>query len=245
MLRCSFLGGLLLAIAASPLFAQPFGGGGPGGLGGMRMPASALLMMPEVVKELNVTDAQKTQMEEIRTEATKDFQSAMSGIDFQALRDMSQEDRDKKIAEFRTKGEELSKKIDGKAEKILDEKQMKRLKQLQIQREGAAALSRPEVVTKLALTPGQQDSIKKIVDDARTATRAAFNRNASAEERQAAMTKMQESRAKTLKEALAVLNDDQLMDWTELTGKEFKFPQSGMGFGGFGGRRQGNPPANQ
>ena len=82
MLRCSFLGGFLLVIAASPLFAQPLGGGGPGGLGGMRMPASLLLMMPEVQKELNVTDAQKTQMDEIRTEATKDFQSAMSGIDF-------------------------------------------------------------------------------------------------------------------------------------------------------------------
>ncbi len=121
---------------------------------------------------------------------------------------------------------------------------LKRLKQLQIQREGAAALSRPEVVAKLALTSGQQDSIKKIVDGARTATRAAFNRDASPEERQAAMTKMQESRAKTLKEALAVLNDDQLMDWTELTGKEFKFPQGGMGFGNFGGRRA-NPPANQ
>ncbi|MGA2256130.1 MAG: hypothetical protein ABSG53_15895 [Thermoguttaceae bacterium] len=41
----------------------------------------------------------------------------MSGIDFQALQDMSQEERDKKFAELHTKGEKLSKQIDGKAEK--------------------------------------------------------------------------------------------------------------------------------
>ena len=88
---------------------------------------------------------------------------------------------------------------------------------------------------------------------------AAFSPDASPEERQAAFAKMQESRAKALKDTLAVLNDDQLLDWTQLTGKEFKFPQ-GRGFGGFGGPggRGGpggpggpgdpppaNPPANQ
>ena len=158
---------------------------------------------------------------------------------------MSQEERDKKIAELRTKGEELGKKIDGKVEKGPRRETNEAAEAVADPREGAAALSRPEVVTKLALTADQQAKVKKIVDDARTQGRAAFNRNASAEERQAAIAKMQESRAKTLKEALAVLNDDQLMDWTELTGKEFKFPQGGMGFGGFGARRPaGNPPAN-
>jgi Spy/CpxP family protein refolding chaperone len=245
MLRCSILSGLMLAFVATASFAQFFGGGGgAGGLGGMRMPAGMLLTMPEVLRELNVTDAQKTQMEEIRGEVQKDIQSAVSGIDFQALRDMSQEDRDKKIAELRTMAEGLSKKIDAKVEKVLDEKQMARLKQLQIQREGAAAFTRPEVVTKLALTDDQKAKIKKIQDDARPQGRAAFNRNASPEERQAAISKMQQSRAKVLKDIMDVLNDDQLLAWTELTGKEFKFPQ-GMGMGGFGrGILQPNPPTN-
>ena len=138
------------------------------------------------------------------------------------------------MAELRTKGEELGKQFDAKVDKVLDEKQMKRLKELQIQREGAAAFARPEVVAKLALTDDQKAAIKKIQDDARAQARAAFDPNATAEERQAAMTKMQESRAKVLKDIMAVLNDDQLTGWTELTGKEFKFPQNG--FGGFGGR---------
>ena len=263
MLRFSGLSGLVLALVATISYAQPPGGGGgpggPGGFGGMRMPASMLLTIPEVQKELNITDEQKTKLEELRTEVQKDFQSAMGGFDFQSLRDMTQEERDKKLAELRTKGEGLSKQVDAKVEKVLDEPQMKRLKQLQLQREGTAALSRPEIAAKLALTDDQKAKIKKIQDDARAKARAAFSPDASPEERQAAFAKMQESRAKALKDTLAVLNDDQLLDWTQLTGKEFKFPQ-GRGFGGFGGPggRGGpggpggpgapppaNPPANQ
>ena len=251
MLRCSVLCGLVLALVATTSFAQDPGGRAPGGrgaggFGGMRMPASLLLAMPEVQKELNVTDAQKTKLTELRDQTQKDFMAGMSGFDFQSLRDMSQEERDKKLAELRTKGEELGKQVDAKVEKVLDEKQMKRLKQLQLQRDGATAFSRPDVVAKLALTDEQKEKIKKIQDDARTQVRAAFNRNASAEERQAAMTKMQESRTKTLKSILDTLSDDQLMDWSALTGKEFKFPQGGGfgGFGAFGGRPPANPPTN-
>jgi len=117
MLRCSVLSGLLLALVATTPFGQPFGGGGSGGFGGMRLPAVILFTMSEVQKGLNLTDAQETRIEETRGEVQKDIQSAMSGIDFQALRDMRQEERDKKFAELRTKGEELSKQIDGKVEK--------------------------------------------------------------------------------------------------------------------------------
>ena len=165
MLRSCFLSGLVLALVATVSYAQPPGGGmGPGFFGGpgqMRMPASMLLMMPEVQTELKVTDEQKTKMDEIRTDVQKDVQAAFSGIDFQAIRDMSQEERDKKMAELRTKGEELGKQVDAKIEKVLDADQMKRLKQLQLQREGAAAFSRPEVATQLKLTDDQ----KKKLDD--------------------------------------------------------------------------------
>src|SRR5271166_3804020 len=104
MLRCSALSGLVLAFVATMSFAQP-PGGGFGGFGAMRMPAGMLLGMPEVQKELDLTDAQKTKVEDLRSEMRDDFQSAMSGFDFQALRDMSQEERDKKMTEIRAKSE--------------------------------------------------------------------------------------------------------------------------------------------
>ncbi|MGO9115407.1 MAG: hypothetical protein ACLP9L_39860 [Thermoguttaceae bacterium] len=236
MLRCSALSGFMLVFLATTSFAQPPGGRG---FGVMRMPAGMLLTMPEVQKELGMTDEQNAKVEDLRGEMRDDFRSAMSGIDFQALRDMSEEERDKKMAEIRTKSEELSKQSDAKVAKVLDEKQMKRLKQLQIQREGAAAFTRAEVLGKLALTDEQKAKIKKIQDDARTQGRPAFNPDASPEERQAAIAKMQESRAKVLKDIKATLSSDQLTAWSELTGKEFKFPQ-GRGFGGPGGP----PPSN-
>jgi len=246
MLRFIGLSGFVLALMATTSFAQPpggggppFGGGGRGGFGAMRMPASMLLMMPEVQKELKITDDEKSQLEDLRAEQQKNFQSVMSGFDFRSLQDMSEEERTKKMSELRTKGEALSKQVDDKVGKILDEPQMKRLKQLQIQMEGIGAFARSEVIAKLALTDDQKAKIQQIQENGRPQGRPAFDPDATPEERQAAFAKMaekmQESRAKMLKDALAVLTDDQLMDWTELTGKEFKFPQGRMGFGGFGG----------
>ncbi len=50
---------------------------------------------------------------------------------------------------------------------------------------------------------------------------------------------MTKQRADTMKSALAVLDDDQLVEWGKITGKEFKFSQQGFGRGGFGGGRGG------
>jgi Spy/CpxP family protein refolding chaperone len=240
MLRCSFLSGLAVALAATLAFAQPPAGGGfrGGGFGGMGMSPAMLLTIPEVQTEINVTEAQKPQLEELRGDVQKDMQAAMSGFDFQAMRDMSQEERTKKMAELRTKTQEVNKQTDAKLAKILDEKQMKRLKELELQRAGAAAFSRAEVLAKLGVSDAQKAEIKKIQDAARTQTRPAFNPDATAEERQAARAKMQESQAKLLKDIVAVLTEQQLATWKELTGKEFKFPQ---GRGAGGRRPQTNP----
>jgi hypothetical protein len=242
MLRSSFLSGLFMALVATLVYAQPPGGGGFGGPGGMQMSAAGLLAMPEVQKELNITDDQKPKLDELRTEIQKDMQSAMSGVDFQAMRDMSQEERTKAMAEIRTKTQALTKQTDAKLEKILDETQMKRLKQLRIQRSGAAAFTTPDVVAKLALTDDQKAKIKKIQDEARAQGRAAFNPDATPEERQAARTKMQESQAKVMTDILATLTTEQSATWTELTGPKFKFPQM-RGRGGRGGGA-GAPPQN-
>jgi len=228
MLRCSFLSGLLLAFVATVSFAQPPGGGR---FGGMRTSPGMLLGMAEVQKELNVTDEQKPKVDDLVGELREDAQSAMSGIDFQGLRDMSEEDRAKAMAEIRTKTDELNKQSQGKIVKVLDEKQVKRLNQLVIQRDGPAAFTRAEVLTKLALTDDQKAQIKKI-QDAVTANRPTFNfADATPEERQAFFTKMQESRAKELKDVLGVLTSDQMKAWSDLTGKEFKFPQMRRGGG--------------
>jgi hypothetical protein len=251
MLRRSVPTGIVVALAAVTAFAQqPAQRGGMfNAFRGLRMPAGILLMMPEVQTELKITDEQKTKMATIRQEVQQEVQKELIGsFDFQALRDLSQEERDKKLGEVRTKIEGLIERVDGKVEKVLESEQMKRLRQLRLQSEGAAAFSQPEVVAKLKLTDEQKTEIKKIQDESLGQFRG-INRNSTAEERQAAFAKIQESRAKSLKSILAALGDDQLLDWNEMTGKEFKFPANMMGAlrgmgGGFGGGMGAPPPSN-
>ncbi len=255
--------GLILALGAATVFAQPGGGGpgGPGGRGGfggmfggggMRGASLMILGMEDVQKELAVTDDQKTKLTDLQKKAMDDMRSSFQG--FANFQDMTDEERTKAREDMQKKMAEAGKKTQAEVDKILDAKQLERLKQLQVQIQGVQALSDPDTVAKLKLSQDAQDKIKKIVDDSRQ-NRPQFDfRNATDDERKEFMDKMAKQRADTMKSALAVLDDDQLVEWGKLTGKEFKFSQQGFGRGGFGGGRGGrggqgggnggNPPGN-
>ena len=211
MMRCSFLSGLVLTLVATMSYAQqgPGGGGfgfGFGGAGGGAVSAASLVGIAEVQAELKVTDAQKPQLEELRTQMQTELRSARQGVDFQAMRDMSQEERTKAMADLRAKTEPVNKKFNAQLEKILDTTQMKRLKQLRTQPLGAAAFSNTEIVTALVLTDDQKTKIKEIQAAARPqGGTGGFNPDATPEERQAAMAKMRETRTKALKDIVALL----------------------------------------
>ena len=104
------------------------------------------------------------------------MRASFGQINFQELQNLSAEEREKRIGEMRKKFEEAGKGIDEKVGKILDAKQAERLQQLQLQREGAMALNRPEVIQKLGLSEEQQAKIKKIQEDARPTGRAISTR---------------------------------------------------------------------
>lgn len=257
MFRRSIPIGILLASVAAAAFAQQQPPQQPqqqprrnaamfNAFRGLRMPASILLMVPDVQTELKITDEQKTKMMTVRDEVQKDVQTQLMGsINFQAIMQMSDEEREKKLAEIRTKVESLIEGVDAKVEKVLNAEQMKRLRQLRIQSEGAAAFGQPEVVGRLKLRDDQKEQIKKIQEDSLGQFGQGLNRNATLEERQAAFAKIQESRAKSLRSIMDLLDDDQLLEWSQMTGKEFKFPDNmldglrgmagGFGRGGFGG----------
>ncbi len=233
------LGSIALTAAAQ----GPRGGGFGGGMFRGGGSASMLLGIEEVQKELNLNDDQKKQIGDLLTEAREKVRASMGQINFQDLQNLSAEEREKRFGEMRKKFEEGGKEIDEKVGKLLDAKQSERLHQLVLQREGAMALTHPDVIKKLDLSEEQQAKIKKIKEDARAnAPRMAFEPNQSNEERQAAFKKMREQFEKTQKECFAVLNDDQMLDWTKMCGKTFLFPQR-PGFGR--GNRQGAPPNPQ
>jgi hypothetical protein len=170
--------------------------------------------MNEVRKELNTSDQQNKQIEELNTELQNQFRAAFGNINFQEMQDLKPEERQKRFAEVRKKSEEAGKKADEKLKAILDAKQWTRLEQLQFQRDGIAALNRPEIAKQLGLTDEQK---RKIGD----AARGGFGPFGPGPE----------ARDKALADAVALLTAEQKAKWQELRGKDFKFPA----FGGFGG----------
>lgn len=215
------------------------GGGGFGGPGGAGGSSAMLLGMPEVKTELGTSDEQNKKIEALLADLQEQMRASFGN--FQELQSLSREERDKKMAEGRKKAEETSKKADEQVSKVLEPKQVERLSQLRLQREGVAAFSRADIAKQLGLTDEQGEKIRKIQEEARTEGRA--NRNLSEDERREFFTKQRERREKAQSDTLAVLTDVQKTKWTEMKGKEFKFPETRGGFGGgFGpGGGRGGP----
>jgi Spy/CpxP family protein refolding chaperone len=136
--------------------------------------------------------------------------------------------------EMRKKMEEANKAAEEKVGKILKPEQLARLNQLSLQRPGA--ITRPEVAKQLGLSQEQQDKIQKIQEESRPQGGGNFQ-NMTEEERQKFVAEANERREKAQADMLAVLTGEQKTKWTELQGKEFKFPAFG-GPGGGGGQRQ-------
>ena len=235
---------LVLGLTAATVSAQGlgmlgglFGGGGlPGG--GLNL---MLLRMPEVQTELKLTEQQKTDLTAMTTEVGQKLRDSLGQIDFQGLMNASQEERQKMMDDMRKKLEEGTKGIDDKVTTILNKTQADRLHELVLQSLGALALTRPEVSKGLGLSADQLAKITKIQADARPKL-PTMDQNqdpqAMRTAMQAAMQNMQGQAKKAQQDCLNVLTDDQMLTWTNMCGKTFKFPANG----GFGqGMRGGQP----
>jgi Spy/CpxP family protein refolding chaperone len=203
-----------------PAMAQPPAGrpGGPfGGRLGGPMLMVGLLRSPQVQQELKLTDQQKQQLEQLGEQ----WREKMRG-----LRDLPPEERRQKVQGMRA---ELEKQLS----QILNEQQMKRLKQIALQVEGYAALERPEIADQVGLTKEQRQKIRDILRQADEKRREAFQQGQG--DRQAAFQRMREIRQWVDGEIEKLLTAEQKKKWQELVGAPFKFEG---GFGGFGGARQ-------
>lgn len=191
-----------LVASTSSAFAQQRGRGNFGNDG-----VAGLIAIEEVRTALKLTPEQVEKLQDLRG----------SREDRAALRDLSQEERQKKM-------QELAKKADETIKTVLDETQQKRLEELRIQRDGAESLTRAEVVAKLNLDQAQKDKIKQIVQRDASAARFDFQ-NATQEEREKYQTEARERREKRRADLLAVLTDAQKETFTTLQGEKFTFPE--------------------
>jgi hypothetical protein len=237
------LSGVVLVLIACVASAQPRGGQGRRGFGGRgfgrfgapQTSKSALLGIEEVQTELGLSSEQKKQVNVLWADLREQARSGGGGGNFRELQNLSQEERAERFAAARKRAEDSRKQAEDKIAKILDAKQLQRLDQLQLQRDGLNAFNRPEIAKRLGLTDDQQAQMRKIRQAARPQGRGGFGgRGQSDEDRRAAFARMQETREKMQADILAVLTDEQKKKWTEMKGEEFEFPRR-QGFGGRGG----------
>jgi hypothetical protein len=207
------LGLSLVALLASPAFAQGRGRGfgGFGGGGNLAM----LAANTSVQKELKLDD---TQVEKAKELATKTGEKMREN--FQALQGLEGEEQ-------RTKRQELTRELNESSLKAVGEflkpEQIARLKQISNQLRGIQAFSDPEIQKKLNLTDSQKTEIQEINQQIMQGMRGLFSQGQSDEERQAAVKKMTEMRKEALTKVEAKLNDEQQKSWKEMLGAPFEF----------------------
>jgi hypothetical protein len=199
-----------LALLVSPVWAQ---GQGRGGFGGG---AAGFLMAPNVQKDLKLTDAQVSKVQETLREIKERHQG-----DYSALRDASSDVRWTKMATLNESvSDEVKKALSFSAE------QSRRFDQISLQAHGLQAFANSTVDEKLKLTNDQKSKIREIVEATRTSSAGAFNKDASQQERTDARNKRAATQKENMTKVQALLTDDQKNAWKELTGEpiEIQYP---------------------
>ena len=137
------------------------GSGGFGGRGGGAPGALQLIGREEVRKELKISEEQQGIIRELQQSSRPDFRALLGGN----FRDLSSEEREKKLAELRATSEKKSKEAEADLYGlILDEAQAKRLKQIVLQQKGNRALTEADTAKALGLTATQSATIKAAME---------------------------------------------------------------------------------
>ncbi len=236
MLRRTVIASLLVGAMVGLTFAQP-PAGGRRGQGGQppRPPVGApmmfarggpmlmlgLLRNPQVQQELKITEEQRSKLEQLGEQLREKFR----GLG-QELRELSPEERENRL-------ESLNAEVERELAKILNEQQLKRLKQISLQVEGYAALARPSVAKEIGLTEGQLRQIREILREAGEKRRTLFQQGPTGDP-QARFQEMRKIRDWVDEQIGKLLTEQQKKKWQQLIGEPFKIEFQPFG----GGRRQ-------
>ena len=114
--------------------------------------------------------------------------------------------------------------MDVKLEAVLNDSQMKRLKELQLQRMGAQALMRPEIADKVGLSDDKVAQVRDIVDEARR--KMPRPESGQLPDREQMMKARQAMVAEVNDKVVAILTSKERSQWDRLCGKPFKFDEN-------------------
>jgi hypothetical protein len=189
------------------------GGGFGGGLAGL-------------IENVGVQQELKLDNEQVeKAKAAVDKVREKHRADRAKLQDLSQEERrEKSRAINQAVSEETMKAL----EDVLKPEQIKRFKQIELQRRGAEAFTEPEVQKALKLSGEQKEKIKTIAADAAQERRELLQRggnrgqgeaNRGGEEAQKQMVALRKA---TVEKVSAVLTGEQKQTWKEMIGQPFE-----------------------
>ena len=218
MFRPSFLAALGLVLLMTTSASAQFRG--------MRFPPSLqnifMLRQEAVQKELGVTDEQKKTLSELAAQLQAEAMEIISG-----LQDLSPEEQKEHMPELMKMVGEKGKDIQEKVDKVLDQKQLARMKELSLQSRGAAALEDDEVSATLKISDDQKTKLvavreegNKKMEEAMAALRGGGGGGDAGDIRQ----KMMDMRKELGDKALAVLSPEQREQFEKMKGAKFTFP---------------------
>jgi hypothetical protein len=174
-----------------------------------------LLLRDDVLKELAVTDDQKSKINALESRL-----DAQVVADFEKLQKDNVGDPDTMRGAISSTGDKFAKELPD----ILTADQFKRLRQLLIQKTGYSTLGRKDIQEELGFSDEQRQKVK----DAQRALLDAFDglMGEPAEKRMSIVKDAREAHQKTLKE---ILTADQFAKFDEMKGKPFIFEATKKG----------------
>jgi len=235
---------VVLFAASAVLGAQAPGMGmmAPGMMGQGGNIELMLLNVPQVQKELNIVQEQLDKLQEIRRSAME----GMRDLFPRDFRDLSAEERQQRMQEVRKKMEERTKELRKKVDEVLLDHQKKRLKEIKLQVQGVQALSDPEVIEMLGITPEQREKMENVRKEAADKQRKQMEglRDLSPEERREKgrqlFEELRKAREATEQAVVDVLTPSQKEKWEKAKGEKFELDMSAL-FRRPGGQQRPQP----
>lgn len=176
---------------------------------------SAFLVFREPVQqELKLSDEQKQKFDE---EIEVRIQDAMQF--FQKLEGTKPEDREKEMGEYRRS---VDAKLGPFVKMNLNDDQWKRLRQIQLQAEGAFALGNPELAKEVNLTDAQRMRFMSIVQEFQKKLEPVIKEGQAGGNPEEIRPKAMKLRKEHENKVEAMLTDAQKKQWTEMLGKPFR-----------------------
>jgi hypothetical protein len=168
----------------------------------------------KVLEELNVTDEQKEKLMQHLIDRIME-----TGPFLDSLKDEAAPDREKKLEEHRKNARE---KLAKQVKEVLEPDQLKRLRQLTLQVEGAFALAQDDVRKELKITQEQMMKFMAIMQELHKKAEAAIKEAQSGAKPEELRPKIEQLRKDHAQKFEDVLTDDQKKQWKELLGPKFE-----------------------